>query len=73
MAIRGNPPITLTNQTTLLRAPAPKPLGRKPPDFYAMVESLCPAPGYLDIFSRYRHSDRWTCWGAEAPAPLAAE
>jgi N6-adenosine-specific RNA methylase IME4 len=69
MAIRGNPVITLTNQSTLLLAPIPKPrrLARKPPEFYAMVESLCPAPGYLDVFSRYRHSDRWTCWGAEAP------
>jgi N6-adenosine-specific RNA methylase IME4 len=69
MAIRGNPVITLTNQSTLLLAPIPKPrtLARKPPEFYAMVETLCPAPGYLDVFSRYRHSDRWTCWGAEAP------
>ena len=76
MAIRGKPVITLTNQRTLLLAPIPKPrmLGRKPPEFYALVKSLCPAPGYLDIFSRYRHSDRWTCWGAKAPAaPLAGE
>jgi N6-adenosine-specific RNA methylase IME4 len=72
MAIRGKPVITLTNETTLLRAPAPKPLGRKPPEFYALVERLCPAAGYLDIFSHYRHGRRWTCWGAGAPvAPLA--
>ena len=61
MGLRGKPTTTLTNQTTLLRARAPKPLGRKPPEFYAMVEALCPAPGYLDIFSRYRHNDKWTC------------
>ena len=73
MAIRGNPVITLTTQTTLLRAPAPKPLGRKPPQFYSMVESLCPAPGYLDVFSRYRHSALWTCWGAEAPVEREVE
>jgi N6-adenosine-specific RNA methylase IME4 len=75
MAIRGNPVITLTNQSTLLLAPIPKPrtLARKPSEFYAMVESLCQAPGYLDIFSRYRHNDRWTCWGAEAPAPAPLE
>jgi N6-adenosine-specific RNA methylase IME4 len=74
MAIRGNPVITLTNQSTLLLAPIPKPRteARKPPEFYRMVESLCPAPGYLDVFSRYRHSDLWTCWGAEAP-PLTAQ
>ena len=73
MAIRGNPVVTLTNQTTLLLAPTPKgPLGRKPPEFYAMVERLCPAPRYLDLFSRYQHNDTWDCWGAEAPgeAPL---
>jgi N6-adenosine-specific RNA methylase IME4 len=75
MAIRGDPVITLTNQSTLFLAPIPKPrtLARKPPEFYAMVESLCPAPGYLDVFSRYRHSDHWTCWGAEAPPPAERE
>lgn len=73
MAVRGKPIITLTNQTTILRAPAPKPLGRKPHQFYAMVEQLCPAPGYLDVFSRYRHSALWTCWGAEAPEPPGLE
>jgi N6-adenosine-specific RNA methylase IME4 len=75
MAIRGNPVITLTNQSTLLLAPIPKPrtLARKPPEFYAMVESLCPAPGFVDIFSRYKHSARWTCWGAEAPPDREAQ
>jgi hypothetical protein len=29
--------------------------------FRKMVEELCPAPGYIDIFSRYRHSEKWTC------------
>jgi len=72
MAIRGKPVITLTNETTLLRAPAAKPLGRKPPEFYALVERLCPARRYLDIFSRYQHSELWTCWGADAPAQAEA-
>ena len=68
MAVRGKPMITLTNQTTLLRAPVRKPLGSKPPEFYDLVESLCPAPRYADVFSRYRHNDRWDCHGDQAPS-----
>jgi N6-adenosine-specific RNA methylase IME4 len=67
MAVRGKPVVTLTNQTTLLHAP-----GRghsvKPTEFYDLVESLCPAPRYADLFSRYRHNDKWDCHGDEAPA-----
>jgi hypothetical protein len=32
-----------------------------------LIESLCPAPRYADLFSRYRHNDNWDCHGAEAP------
>ena len=67
MAVRGKPVVTLSSQTTLLHAPARKPLGRKPPAFYDLVEGLCPAPRYLDIFSRYRHGTRWDCFGDQAP------
>jgi N6-adenosine-specific RNA methylase IME4 len=70
MAVRGKPVLTLTDQTTLLRAPVRKPLGRKPPEFYDLVEKLCPAPRFADMFSRYRHNDRWDCHGDEAPAPV---
>jgi N6-adenosine-specific RNA methylase IME4 len=66
MAMRGKPVVTLTNQTTWLRAPAPKPLGRKPPEFYDLVESLCPASRYADLFSRYQHNDKWDCHGDQA-------
>jgi N6-adenosine-specific RNA methylase IME4 len=71
MAVRGNPVITLLNQTTLLRAPVRAPLGRKPFEFYDLVESLCPAPRYADLFSRYRHNEKWDCHGDEAPPPVA--
>jgi hypothetical protein len=40
---------------------------RKPDSFYDLVESLCPAPRYADLFSRYRHNERWDCHGDEAP------
>jgi N6-adenosine-specific RNA methylase IME4 len=67
MAVRGKPLVTLKNQTTLLQAPVGKPLGRKPPEFYDLVESLCPAPRYADLFSRNKHNGRWDCHGDEAP------
>jgi len=66
MAVRGKPVVTLTNQTTLLHAPV-RGHSQKPVEFYDLVESLCPAPRYADLFSRYRHNDKWDCHGDEAP------
>ena len=67
MAVRGRPIVTLTNQTTWFEAPT-RGHSVKPPEFYDFVESLCPAPRYADLFSRYRHNDKWDCHGDEAPA-----
>jgi N6-adenosine-specific RNA methylase IME4 len=67
MAIRGKPIVTLTNQSTVIHAPV-RGHSVKPPEFYALVESLCPAPRYADLFSRYRHNDKWDCHGDQAPA-----
>jgi N6-adenosine-specific RNA methylase IME4 len=66
MAVHGKPIVQLTNQTTLLRAPV-RAHSQKPIEFYDLVESLCPAPRYADLFSRYRHNDKWDCHGDEAP------
>ena len=41
----------------------------KPIEFYDLVESFCPAPRYADLFSRYRHNDKWDCHD-EAPPPV---
>ena len=71
LAVRGKPVVTLTNQTTLLHAPA-RGHSVKPKEFYDLVESLCPAPRYADLFSRYRHNDNWDCHGDEAPGNGAA-
>jgi N6-adenosine-specific RNA methylase IME4/ParB-like chromosome segregation protein Spo0J len=72
MAIRGKPVVTLTDQTTLLHAPR-RAHSQKPAEFYELVEKLCPAPRYCDLFSRYQHNERWDCHGDEAPpAPHAA-
>jgi N6-adenosine-specific RNA methylase IME4 len=72
MAVRGKPVVTLTDQTTLLRAPV-RAHSQKPAEFYDLVESLCPAARYADLFSRYRHNDKWDCHGDEAPPYDAAD
>lgn len=76
LAVRGKPVVTLTNQTTLLQGPfhlvRKAAHSAKPVEAYAYIESLCPAPRYADVFSRYRHNDRWDCHGDELP-PLALE
>jgi N6-adenosine-specific RNA methylase IME4 len=66
LATRGHPIVQLTNQTTLSRA---KRRGHsvKPVEFYDLVESLCPAPRYAYLFSRYRHNEKLDCHGDEAP------
>jgi N6-adenosine-specific RNA methylase IME4 len=69
MCVRGKPTIVLTNQTTLLLAPM-RGHSVKPREFYDLVESLCPAPRYADLFSRYQHNDKWDCHGDEAPPPV---
>jgi N6-adenosine-specific RNA methylase IME4 len=71
LAVRGKPIVTLTNQSTLLLAPPRERSGHslKPKEFYDLVESHCPAPRYADLFSRYRHNDKWDCHGDEAPLP----
>jgi N6-adenosine-specific RNA methylase IME4 len=37
----------------------------KPSYFYSLVEKLYPGRKYLDLFSRYKHNDSWTCFGNE--------
>jgi N6-adenosine-specific RNA methylase IME4 len=66
MAVRGNPVVTLTDQSTIIKGPV-REHSRKPDSFYDLVESLCPAPRYADLFSRYQHNDKWDCHGDEAP------
>ena len=64
LSARGKPVVTLTNQTTLLHATA-RAHSQKPVEFYDLVKSLCPAPRYADLFSRYRHDDKWDTHGDE--------
>ena len=69
LAVRGEPIVTLTDQTTLLHAPV-RGHSEKPRECCDLVESLCPAPYYADSFSRYRHNYRWDCHGREQLFPL---
>lgn len=62
MCVRGNPVVTLTNQTTLLRGPM-REHSRKPDSFYELVESLCPG-SKCELFSR-ENREGWTAFGAE--------
>jgi len=62
MAVKGRPSVILTNQTTALVAPT-REHSRKPDEFYAMVEALCPG-SKLELFSRTNRSG-WAAWGAE--------
>ena len=55
--------VNLTGQTTLLQTMGREP-SRKPDEFYALVEELCPGRR-LDMFAR-QSRDGWTTWGGRA-------
>jgi N6-adenosine-specific RNA methylase IME4 len=71
MAVRGKPVVQSAKATTLLQGPfhlvRRHAHSAKPKEFYDFVESLCPAPRYADLFSRYQHNEKWDCHGDEAP------
>ena len=50
MAVKGRPPVQLTNQTTVINGPL-REHSRKPDEFYALVDQLC-VGAKLDYFSR---------------------
>lgn len=63
LAVRGKPIVQLTNETTVLRGPV-REHSRKPDEFYALVERLCPGTK-LEMFAREARPG-WACWGAES-------
>ncbi len=69
MGVRGKSVVNLTNQTTLLRGPL-REHSRKPDEFYALVEALCPG-AKLELFAREARPG-WHRWGAEAPMEVAS-
>jgi N6-adenosine-specific RNA methylase IME4 len=62
-ATRGKPIVQLTNESTVLFAPVRR-HSEKPDAFYALVERLCPAPRYCEMFSR-RARPNWDGHGDE--------
>jgi len=62
LASRGNPLVTLTDQSTAPIAPA-REHSRKPDEFYLRVERLCPG-SKLEMFARQKRTG-WQAWGAE--------
>jgi len=60
MAVKGNPVINLTNQTTVLTAPL-REHSRKPDEFFSMVNDLC-VGRKLDFFSREKR-EGWDQFG----------
>jgi N6-adenosine-specific RNA methylase IME4 len=62
---RGRPTVQLTNESTALSAPV-RAHSEKPDEFYALVERLCPAPRYCELFSR-RARPNWDGHGFEHP------
>jgi N6-adenosine-specific RNA methylase IME4 len=63
----------LTNQTTALHAPVGK-HSEKPEKFYRLVEYLCPAPRYAELFARSTRPN-WDGHGDElynTPRPARA-
>lgn len=67
MAVRGSPTVTLVAQSTLLLGPM-RGNSVKPDEFYELVESLCPAPRYAELFQRQFQKPRpnWDGHGDEA-------
>ena len=63
LCTRGRPTVTLTNQTTLIHG-LRREHSRKPDEFYALVESLCPGTK-LDYFAREARAG-WQTWGVES-------
>jgi N6-adenosine-specific RNA methylase IME4 len=64
IAVRGNPVVELTNQSTVLYGPL-RANSQKPDEFYPFIESLCPAPRYAYLFSRDQR-ELWDMHGDEA-------
>lgn len=62
MFVKGRPIVTLTNQTTLLMAGV-REHSRKPDEFYALVESLCPGTK-LDMFAQEQR-EGFVVWGSD--------
>jgi N6-adenosine-specific RNA methylase IME4 len=62
LAVKGAPTVLLSGQSTRLDAPL-REHSRKPDEFYALVESLCPG-SKCELFARQPRPG-WVSWGAD--------
>ena len=62
LGVRGKPVIQLTNQTTAISGPL-REHSRKPEEFYALVDALCPG-SKVELFAR-RRREGWASHGNE--------
>lgn len=62
LAVRGKPTILLGSQTTVLNGPL-REHSRKPDEFYALVDAMCPG-SKVEMFCRTPRPG-WAKWGAE--------
>lgn len=63
LAIRGNPTILTTGQSTVIDGPLQS-HSQKPDSFYRLVEEICPG-SKLEMFCRSSR-ESWAAWGNEA-------
>jgi N6-adenosine-specific RNA methylase IME4/ParB-like chromosome segregation protein Spo0J len=70
LAVRGRPVVTLTNQSTIVRGLL-REHSRKPEQFYALVESLCPG-SKVELFQRTPR-EGWAGHGDEVRHVAAGE
>jgi N6-adenosine-specific RNA methylase IME4 len=69
LATKGKPTVMLTNQSTFIEGKV-REHSRKPEEFYALVESLCPG-SKVEMFAR-QPREGWISWGAESEKFAAA-
>lgn len=64
MARKGNMPIPAERLQSIIKTrPETHIHSKKPIIFYQMIEKMYPSRKYLDLFSRYKHNENWTCFG----------
>jgi N6-adenosine-specific RNA methylase IME4 len=69
MAVRGKPIVTGGDISTLLLATA-RQHSAKPDEFYALVERLCPAPRYAELF-QIQARPNWDGHGNQVQPPMS--
>jgi N6-adenosine-specific RNA methylase IME4 len=63
LCVKGHPTRSLETATTVLRAPRPaRGHSSKPPEFFRMIDRLCPSPRRLYIYGGEEEMEGWVIW-----------